>query len=231
VAVSEGVRLAVIDEYRLPADRVQTIYNILDLDRLDRLAGAGEPDCDGSRFQIVAAGRLQFAKGYRYLLEALDELVNRRGRRQLLLHILGEGPLEAELKEFVAAHRLEQHVRFAAHVPNPYPYFRRAQLFCLPSLYEGMPNALIEALACRVQVLATDCPNGPREILAGGKHGRLVPPADAMALADAIDAVLLDHMQGRGLVTDARRHVEETFSVSAGMARLESLLLSAARGS
>src|SRR4029079_13309835 len=86
--------------------------------------------------------------------------------------------------------QLTSHVKWHGIVQNPYPYYRSADLFCLPSLTEGSPNVLIEALAVGTPVISTDCPSGPREILEDGRWGALVsmqsPPALAAALADRI---------------------------------------------
>ena len=121
------------------------------------------------------------------------------------------------------------HVAFAGHRANPFAYLRRCDLFCLPSLNEGMPGALLEAMACGVPVVAADCPSGPREVLTGGAFGRLVPVADPDALADAIEAVARDPATARATAAAARRHVEEEYSIPVGMARWERLLEWAAR--
>jgi glycosyltransferase involved in cell wall biosynthesis len=235
VAVSEGVRRSARDYYELPADRIVTAYNFVDLERIDREANArgsvaGVNPRDPRRFHIIAAGRLQEEKGFLYLLEAMQDLVHRRGRKEVWLHILGQGRQEAELREFVRTNRLEDHVCIAGFVENPFVYFRSADLFCLPSLYEGMPNVLIEALTCGVPVLATDCESGPAEILAGGRYGKLVPPADAHALADAIEDAVLRPDQWRSLLPAARAHVDEFFSLRSGVARVEAMLEDVVRG-
>ncbi|MBI2193548.1 MAG: glycosyltransferase [Planctomycetes bacterium] len=224
VAVSEGVREGLLGYFRLPPNQVVTINNFLDLDRLDRMAAESAPALEPGRFHLVAAGRLVNAKGYIHLLQAVEEVVHRQGRKEFLLRILGDGPLEGELKAFARARNLENHVRFEGFVPNPYAVMSRAHLFCLSSVYEGMPNALLEAMACRVPVLSCDCLSGPRQILEGGRYGRLVPPADAAALAEAI----VDAMSHPGpwleKVGPARAHIEREFSPEAGIARLQQLL-------
>ena len=87
-----------------------------------------------------------------------------------------------------------------------------------------MPNALAEAMACGTPVLATDCPSGPREMLAGGRFGRLVPPADPAALAEAIADAVTHHDQWRILTGPARRHVESQYAAEIGIPRYEKLL-------
>lgn len=224
LANSAGLRRRMIDYFQLPEQNVETLYNLLDVERVDRLAAEPcerfEPGC----FHVVCCGRLHEQKGQRYLIEAIDEVVNRRGRMNVRLHLLGQGKAEQELRSLVGKRGLQQHVAFAGYVANPLPHVCQADLFCLPSLYEGMPNALIEAVACRVPVLSTDCPSGPSEILSGGRFGTLVPPKNASALAAAIDDAYCHLENWKSRVESARVHVEAMFSVRQGMSRLETLL-------
>ncbi len=231
VAVSEGVRQAAIGHYRLPPERIATLYNFFDIERIDRQMQEPLPPNEQKqpgRFEIVAAGRLYAQKGYADLLATIRELVHERGQGQIHLRILGSGPLEPELRDTIARHSLQRHVTLAGFRKNPLPYFRQADLFCLPSLYEGMPNALVEAMLCRVPVLASDCPSGPREILQAGRFGRLVPPSDWRALAGAIEEAIREPDAWRSLVQPARLHIEQEFSPEAGIDKLQTLLTSVA---
>ena len=228
-AASRGVREAVIGCFGLDPGRVRVMPNIIDLERIQRLSEAEGPQLDADRFHVIFAGRLGAEKGPQYLLQAADELVNRRGCPDLCVHLLGDGPLRRELQDRGRTLGLEQHVRFEGYQPNPYSWMKRAQLFCLPSVYEGMPNALVEALACGVPALASDCPHGPAEILDGGRLGRLVRPADPAALADAIQDARENYAEWKGRAEPARRFVEENFSPQAAIADLQQLLLSAAQ--
>jgi glycosyltransferase involved in cell wall biosynthesis len=228
VAVSEGVRQAAIQRYGLSPNKTSTIYNFFEIERIDRLMAEPLPLAEqrlSNRFEIVAAGRLHPQKGFCYLLEAIRELIQ-RGRRQIYLRILGTGPLEPELNANIARQGLKPNVALTGFRQNPLPYFRQADLFCLSSLYEGMPNALVEAMLCRVPVIATDCPSGPREVLADGHLGRLIPPADSHALAEAIDEAIASPERSRALLPAAREHIERTFSTADSMRKLEELLAS-----
>jgi glycosyltransferase involved in cell wall biosynthesis len=85
---------------------------------------------------------------------------------------------------------LQNHVSMPGFVDNPYAYMSRAALYVLSSRWEGLPTVLIEALYCGVPIIATDCPSGPREILADGQYGAIVPVGDVAALSRAIEAGL-----------------------------------------
>lgn len=194
-------------EFQLPAGQVVAIPNLLNWERIPSSpatsptdsAGMSHADAASTRpiagavssrpVELIAVGRLHPQKGYPVLLEALDELVHQR-QRPVRLTIVGQGRLEAELRRIVWSRQLGEYVRFAGQVANPCEWVVQADLFVLPSLFEGLPNALIEAVACGVPVIASDCPTGPREILENGRWGTLVPPGDARALAEAIEAFL-----------------------------------------
>lgn len=136
---------------------------------------------------ILGAGRLSAAKNFPLLLRAFTRV---RALRACRLMIIGEGRKRPELEAL--ARQLNIHADFTlpGFVHNAYAYMAKSALFVLSSKVEGSPNVLIEALACGTPVVATDCPSGPREILAGGRFGALVPVADEAALANAIEAAL-----------------------------------------
>jgi glycosyltransferase involved in cell wall biosynthesis len=229
VAVSDGCREGMQRSYRLSKERIVVVRNFVDIAEIDRLARLPNPRPESAGFHIVTLGRLDKQKGQIYLLQAVDDLVHRRGRADVRLDIAGQGPLEDELKSFVRDRKLQDHVHFVGFLDNPFSLLARSQLFCLPSVYEGLPLALLEGMACRVPVLATDCPSGPLEVLDGGRLGRLVPPGDAKALADAIEDAMNHYSNWTAHVAEARQRVEREFSVESEMERLQQLIDAAAR--
>lgn len=136
---------------------------------------------------ILAAGRLIDAKGFDVLVAAMPELLARVSAR---LVILGQGPMREALLAQVQALGLSDRVSLPGFTNNPYAWMSRCRVFVLSSRHEGLPGALIEAMACGSPVVATDCPHGPNEILENGKWGRLVPVNDPAALAEAIAATI-----------------------------------------
>jgi glycosyltransferase involved in cell wall biosynthesis len=228
VTVSGDLREKAIACYGLPGEHVLALRNWIDLARIDRLAAEYSPRFTAHRFHVVVAGRLAPQKGQRVLLEAARDVAIRRRRTSLLVHLVGSGPDEPALRKYVDKTGLGEYVCFEGFQLNPYPFMRAAQLFCLPSLFEGMPNALLEAMACRVPVLAADCPTGPREALDGGRLGRLVPPDDSAALAEAMEDAILNRESWLNHVEDARRHVEESYGPGSTLPALESVFLDAA---
>jgi len=142
------------------------------------------PPCPLPETFLLAVGRLSVEKGFDLLLEAYA-LACRQAPLPPLV-IVGDGPQRAALERQAEALGLTAQVRFTGFLANPYPLFRRARLFVLSSRHEGMPTALIEALALKVPVVATDCESGPRELLDHGRLGVLVAANDARALADGL---------------------------------------------
>lgn len=191
ISVCDGVADDLSLTLGIPRARIATVYNPIDLDRIKQLAKAPSPHAwldDPSTPVIVTVGRLQPQKDHETLLRALAKLDRKRGLR---LIVLGEGERRDALETTCGELGISDRVCLAGNQPNPYAYMARASLFVLSSAWEGFPNVLLEALACKIPVVSTDCPSGgPRELLCDGALGTLVPPADPEALAEAISAVL-----------------------------------------
>ena len=132
---------------------------------------------------VLAVGRFVPQKDFALLLDAFAAV---RRTRTARLVLLGEGPLRADLERQADALGVADSVSMPGYCANPYPAMAAADVFVLSSRWEGSPGVLIEAMACGARVVATDCPSGPREVLAGGRHGRLVPVGDIAALTDGI---------------------------------------------
>ena len=165
---------------------------------------------------ILACGRLTPQKNYPTLFRAFAEV---RRREATLLQVLGEGDEREKLERLLEEMGLTEHVDMPGFVANPYAYMRRADVFVLSSAWEGFPNVLVEAMACRCSVVATDCAgNGPREILEGGRWGRLVPVGDADAMAAAIIETLRAPIDAtlRALEFGVDRAVDAYLDVLAG---------------
>jgi glycosyltransferase involved in cell wall biosynthesis len=138
-----------------------------------------------ARHRIIAVGTLKPEKNYKMLLRSFA-----RVRSDAKLMIVGSGSQEEELKQLAASLGVADRVIFPGYAADTWPYYASATLFVLSSYYEGYPNVLVEAMRSGLAVVSTDCESGPREILDGGRFGRLVPVGDEVALADAIEAEL-----------------------------------------
>lgn len=191
IAVSEGVVDDLVENFGVARERVSAIANPVDHDAIAAQAAAPSPlAIDGD--YVVAAGRLVPNKNFALLVDAFaaSGLPHR-------LVIMGEGPERASLEAQVAAKGLSDRVLLPGFVANPFAMLARARLFAMPSNAEGFPNGLVEAMACGLPVVATNCASGPSEILADLPResvvdarevpaGALVPPNDVAAFASAL---------------------------------------------
>lgn len=189
VASSEGVRQS-LGRMGVPLARISTIPNPQDLTLIKADARAVAPESPvGRPFRIVMAGRLTCQKDYPTMLKALALLTQER-RLDVRLVILGDGPdrpaLEAKARQLGVADDIE----WSGWVKNIHAVMARCDAFALTSIYEGFGNVLVEAMACGLPVISTDCPSGPAEILEDGTHGFLVPVGDAVAIAAAVQELV-----------------------------------------
>jgi len=132
---------------------------------------------------VVAVGRLVREKDFATLIHAVAMIARRRPIR---LIIVGDGPLRDELTMLAIRLDIADRVDLPGRQANPWGFMKRASVFVLSSVSEGMPSVLVEALAIGARVVSTDCPTGPREILGEGSPA-LVPVGDVAALAAAIE--------------------------------------------
>ena len=186
IAVSEGVAQDILKITGLPKERVVAIPNPVigaDLFAKSRQPAEHPWFADGGPPVILGSGRLTEQKDFSTLIRAFASV---RAQRECRLVILGEGGLRAQLEALVAELKLGTSVSVPGFIANPYPCMAKSALFVLSSIWEGSPTVLTEALALGVPVVATDCPSGPRETLAGGRYGRLVPMGDQQHLAEAM---------------------------------------------
>lgn len=190
VAVSQGVADELVRYVRIPAEKVQVIYNPIVMPDLFRKAE--EPldhpwFRDGEPPVILGVGRLTKPKDFPTLVRAFALV---RQQRPARLMILGEGEGRPELEQLIKELGLEEDVALPGFVQNPYPYMKRAAVFVLSSRWEGLPTVLVEALALGVPVVSTNCPSGTVEILDNGRLGILTEVGNAGCLAQAIESSL-----------------------------------------
>lgn len=212
-AISQGVARDVERLLKQPPGSVPVINNPVDIDVVR--VKAAEPLAhpwfsDSKRPLILAVGRLVRQKDFPTLLTAFGAV--RRARPDARLVILGEGPDREALEAEIMRLGLADSVSMPGFTTNPFSAMAGADLFVLSSRWEGFANVVAEALACGTNVVSTDCPSGPAEILEDGRWGRLAPVGDADALCGAILAALEQPLGGEILQERANAFALESIA-------------------
>jgi glycosyltransferase involved in cell wall biosynthesis len=213
IAVSRANAHYLIDEKRLPAHKVVVIENGCDLRRFAASATAPTARAElglGARDRVLlVVGRLEPQKGHRILLDALTAV--RAETDSVCLVCVGDGGERAALEAQAARLGLGGAVRFVGFRSDVPRWLAAADVVVLPSFYEGLPLAAMEALAASRPVVATSV-DGTPEVVVDGQTGLTVPPGDRGALAAAICRLLRDPLLARRLGQAGRRWVEERFA-------------------
>lgn len=184
ICLSDSMVEDMVAKFGLPRDKIVRIYNPADVERVREQATLGMNPYSGPGPHLVGAGRLTRQKGFDILLEAMPEVL--QAFPTATLTILGEGPLKETLREQSQRLGIGTAVYLAGFESNPWPYLKHADVFVLPSRYEGLPNVMLEALALGTPVVAADCPGAIREMRDLGTGIILVPMEDPVAVARAI---------------------------------------------
>lgn len=204
LAVSQGVADQLVKTFRIPQDKVEVVPNGINIasykcvrDKALRRQLSGEDD----RPVILTAARLSEQKGHRDLIEAASRIDG------AVFVFAGDGPLRDGLESQTRSLGISDRVRFLGRRDDVPELLACADLFVLPSLYEGMPLSVLEAMAARVPVIATDIP-GNNELVIHGRTGTLAPACAPNKLADAITSALRD-------LTTARRYADNAYQAVA----------------
>jgi glycosyltransferase involved in cell wall biosynthesis len=209
-----GNSQAVVDFYRrigIPADRLALIRSGIGAEEppaVDRAAVRADFGWPPDAPLLLFAGRLAPQKGVDDLIAAIDLV--QYNVPQLRVLIAGDGPMRTQLEAAAAAFRLGGMVQFIGHRNDVPRLLAAADLLVLPSLYEGLPNVVLEAMQFSKPVVATAAP-GTTEVVADGKTGVLVPPRDPPALAQAIRRLVEDPEHARQLGAAGRERVASDF--------------------
>jgi GalNAc-alpha-(1->4)-GalNAc-alpha-(1->3)-diNAcBac-PP-undecaprenol alpha-1,4-N-acetyl-D-galactosaminyltransferase len=178
--------------------RVHVIPNFV-----ERPARTATPEVACGPRRLIALGGLRREKGFDLLIEAFGRVAGLHPEWSLT--VLGEGPERPRLEALVRSLRMLDRVSMPGRVADPMPHLASAHAFALPSRYEGFPNALLEAMARGLPVVAFACPSGPSEIIAHGHDGLLVAAGDVAGLAAALGQVMSSPGERARMGRNARR--------------------------
>ncbi len=163
----------------------ECIYNPLNVNEIKKLSKIkiNEKFFNNKDLKILNIGRFTNQKDHLTLLKAINFLKN---KVKLRLIIIGGGENENIINSYIIKNKLEKIVKIKNFIKNPFPYIKKADLFILSSLYEGLPNVLLETLALNKFIISSNCPTGPSEILDNNKGGLLFKVSDYKGLAKKI---------------------------------------------
>jgi len=224
VPVSEDLRRWLDETVRVPAAKTRFIRNGVDTERFAAAAANATSPWGADDIVIGTVARIQDVKNHRGLVQAfarLRELVPDQ-RERLRLSIVGDGPLMGALRAQVAELGLQDVVWLPGARDDVAALLHGFSLFTLPSLAEGTPVSMLEAMACGLPVVASNV-GGIPEVVFDGVQGSLVPPQDTEALAAALAAYVRDPALGRRRGEAARARVEDAFSMRAMLAEYGAL--------
>lgn len=224
VCVSQAVADFSVQDARLNPAKVSVIPNAVEFDRfanataIDRATLGFSADAPLTLF----VGRFDPQKAPFILLEAFERLLKRHPKWQLLF--VGRGPLWGPMAEWITARKLDPNIRLAGWRPDVPKLLKTADCLALPSLWEGMPNIVLEAMAAGLPVVVSRV-EGTDELIRSGETGMLVTPGSVAELEQQIEAVLMDLKLSTRLSRHSQQHVKTTFTFEAMVPAYERLYL------
>jgi len=217
VCQSQDMKNDLFENYNIQSEKLVVIHNPVDMDQIRRQTEAKSQLFGNDRINLLSVGRLAYQKGFDLMIKVLAKLDN-----NYVLTILGEGEERLRLESLAKALRVEKRICMPGFTLNPYAYMYAADLFILPSRYEGFPNVVLEANACGTPVVAFASPGGVNEIIVEGENGWLVPPGDIEGMARKITDVVMDESK-RPAREQVRRSVVSRFDLPVIANRYEAL--------
>jgi glycosyltransferase involved in cell wall biosynthesis len=214
VAVSEIVKKDILKYDGLREDKVMVINNGIDTDRLLSMDGniiRTEFYISSDVPVIGTIGRLTFQKGQKYLIEAVSKIKEKFPKIMLL--VVGDGPMKEELQNYAKTLGLNEHVIFTGSRRDVPALLAAMDIFVLPSLWEGLPNALLEAMASGKSIIATDI-LPVREVINSEKEGILFPSRNSSAIASSIEFLLVNKTFAVIIGNNAQKRAYSDFNIT-----------------
>ena len=230
IAVSELIRNEMV-EAGVPDEKITVIDNGVDVEEIARQvrsASQNEMFHESDATKIVGAiGSLKEEKGFRFLIEAAINVVPNEGKVKFL--IVGDGPLREELERLAASRGAEGNIVFTGYRNDVYKLLGTFDIFVLPSVKEGLPMVLLEAMAAGIPVVATRV-GAVHRVLTDGVNGLLISPGEAGALRKAIETLLTNPSFSASIAARGYETVREHFSSEAMFSKYHATYLDALKG-
>jgi glycosyltransferase involved in cell wall biosynthesis len=213
IAVSDDVETAILADIRPVKSKITVIANGVDVRRygrqVDRAAIRRQLGLPDDARLLIMVGMFKKQKGHRYLIEAAPAILERFPDLHIIL--LGEGLLRKEVEGQVRIAGLDEQIHFLGSRSDVPDLLAASDYFVLPSLWEGLPMALIEAMASGLPIVATDV-SGTNQVMVHEETGLLVPPADSQQLSQALIRLISNPDQAKSMGAAARRRIIMDYS-------------------
>ena len=187
---------------------VVRIYNPFDVENIKLLAEKGSKPALQEKY-FVFVGRMHTDKDHLTVIKAFSAISSKYP--EIKLYFIGDGEKRKEYENIVRDYGLQDKIIFTGVLENPYGYMQNALACILSSPSEGLSNVLIESAILKTLAIASDCPDGPAEILLDGKSGLLFPVGDNHKLAELMENVVLQKIDSSAMVEEGYRHINRFF--------------------
>lgn len=226
VTVSKLIEQDFCRHYNIPSEKITTIYNPYNFEDILQLGNMplneNEQNFYNDHFVYVNVGRIMYQKGIWHLIKAFKQVYDRHPEARLVL--VGEDLTDGKLTKLIDQLGLWDAVLMTGRTRNPYQYMKNAQCYVLSSLFEGFPNAMVEAMVCGCPIVAADCKSGPREVLYAepdlsisasevtfADYGILIPELETEECWDADESTVGEQYLAKAIscVVDNEKYAEE----------------------
>ncbi|MFW5888114.1 MAG: glycosyltransferase [Patescibacteria group bacterium] len=213
--ISQRVSEIMVDKKVVKKDKVRTVYNGIDLEKFYPDPEKGKKikerlDIENNYPVLISVGRLAEAKGFGYLLESVKEL--KKEYNDIVLIILGEGEKRQELESKIKDLNLENNIFLSGNKSNVVDYLNSADIFVSSSLWEGLPTAILEAMACGLPVVATNV-GGTAEIVEDGRQGLLMDSQSPEQITEKVTYLLNNDEKKDKFRKEARIKIKNNFTL------------------
>lgn len=219
VSVSEGTRVSCIKFQKINPGKIVTIPNGIDIDELKNKVDHKKSNLllkefnikNDNTIKIVVVARLYPQKGHKYLFEILPKIISHN--KEVKFFLVGDGELRVEFEKYIRQSNLQDLVLLLGARNDVANILSISDIFILPSLWEGMPNSVMEAMALGVPVIATNV-DGTPELINSNEVGRLVPAANSQALLKSLVELIDDEQLRKRISSEAMKHLNKHFSLN-----------------
>ncbi|MBS4012816.1 MAG: glycosyltransferase [Bacteroidetes bacterium] len=231
VAISETVKQYAVSDLRIPSGKIEVIYNAVDAQKfspiaVDKNAKLQELGVPSGRKIVTAIGTIHKIKGHIYLIEAAEQVIKKFPDTHFL--IVGDTSADSDsagrIKEMVNAKKLQDRIILTGKRTDIPEILSVTDIFVLPSLWEGLPIALLEAMASGVPAVVTNVGSNA-EVVTDGVNGFIVPPKNSLFLAQRIEKLLADPQKANTLGVEGQKKVKESFGMAQLVQKHEQLYL------